>query len=88
MPVAYKSTLKICSDFEEGKLEQPFNNNGINKVKVEVPLFAGQQGLEGLVCIVTRFQDACKTLDWVDRNEMFKALFAKLHHLQEGQAYI
>jgi hypothetical protein len=80
-PVAYKSTFKI-SELEKVKLEQLFNDG--TKAKVEVPLFTGQEGLEGLVYIVDRFKDACKTLDWIDGIEMFEG-FAKVR--LQGQAY-
>ena len=73
-PVAYKSTFKI-SELEKVKLEQSFEDG--TKVKMEVPLFTGQQGLEGLVYIVDRFKDACKALDWVEGNEMFEG-FSKV----------
>jgi len=79
-PVAYKSTFKI-SELEKVKLEQSFEDG--TKVKMEVPLFTGQQGLEGLVYIVDRFKDACKALDWVEGNEMFEG-FSKV---LQGQAY-
>jgi hypothetical protein len=80
MPVKYKSTFKI-SELEKVKLEQSFDDG--SKVKTEVPLFTGQQGLEGLVYIVDRFKDACKILDWTEGNEMFEG-FAKV---LQGQAY-
>ena len=79
-PVTYKSTFKI-SELEKVKLEQPFEDG--TKVKMEVPLFTGQQGLEGLVYIVDRFKDACKALDWVEGTELFQG-FAKI---LQGQAY-
>jgi hypothetical protein len=80
MPVMYKSNFKI-SELEKVKLEQSFDDG--TKVKVEVPLFTGQQGLEGLVYIVDRFKDACKTLDWVEGTEMFEGFTKVL----QGQAY-
>jgi hypothetical protein len=78
-PVTYKSTFKI-SELEKVKLEQHFEDG---KVKVEVPLFMRQQGLEGLVYIVDRFKDDCKELEWSEGEEMFQG-FAKI---LQGQAY-
>jgi hypothetical protein len=79
-PVKYKSTFKT-SELEKVKLEQLFDDG--SKVKTEVPLFTGQQGLEGLVYIVDRFKEACKTLQWTEGIEMFEG-FPKV---LQGQAY-
>jgi hypothetical protein len=79
-PVKYKSTLKV-NELEKVKLEQSFDDG--SKVKAEVPLFTGQQGLEGLIYIVDRFKEACKRLQWTEGIEMFEE-FPKV---LQGQAY-
>ena len=80
-PVKYKSTFKV-KELEKGKLQQSLEDG--SKIEVEVSLYTGQQGLEGLIYIVREFESACKVLDWTKGSEMFEGFTRVLR----GQAYI
>lgn len=74
--IPYKRAFEL-TDFEETTLQQSYDDG--RTVKKKVPVYSGEQGIEGLLYVEERFRKAARRLEFTTGEELFDAFEECLH---------